>query len=56
MKRALQGFAAVLMLEALFPRPFETPKFHPKVFVAGALIFLSTFITWKPDRKNNDLG
>jgi hypothetical protein len=29
---------------------------HPKMFLAGALIFLSTFITWKRKGNDDDVG
>jgi hypothetical protein len=31
-------------------------QFHPKMFLAGTLIFLFTVITWKRDRNDDNPG
>ncbi len=58
-KQWLQIVGGSLMLAAIWPfrnyDPLDTRwRVHPKMFLAGALIFLSTFLTWKPIQKPKD--
>ena len=59
-KQWLQLMGGCLMLAAIWPfrgndDPLDTQwRVHPKMFLAGALIFLSTFLTWKPTQNGND--
>ena len=54
-KHYLQIVGAVLMLLAIFHFDLLYHyEFEPKLFAAGALIFLSTFLTWKPKKPGDD--
>jgi len=54
-KQTLQIWGGGLMLAGIMPG--RTLHFwHPKMFLAGALIFLSTFITWKRKGNDDDVG
>ena len=54
-KHWLQVVAGSLMLSAITGRGQLEWHWHPKRLLAGALIFLSTFITWRRNR-NDDMG
>ena len=44
------------MLSAITGRGRLQWHWHPKGFLAGALIFLVTFITWRRNGNDNDVG
>lgn len=47
-KQWLQTVGGGAMLAALLPGRTAQWRFHPYIFLVGALLFLSSFITWKP--------
>jgi hypothetical protein len=53
-KKWLQIVGGSLMLAAVVGAGDIRWRFHPKMFLAGALIFLSTFLTWKRDRNDDN--
>lgn len=45
-KQWLQAYGTFLMLAGIFSQA----RFHLYVLLVGALLFVCTFITWKPDQ------
>lgn len=51
-KQWLQTTGGALMLAAILRGRSAHWTFHPYMFLIGALLFLGTFITWKPDQSS----
>jgi hypothetical protein len=53
-KKWFQMWGGGLMLSGLLGGR-QVQVWHPKIFLAGVLMFASTFITWKRSGKDDDL-
>jgi hypothetical protein len=53
-KKWLQGVGGGLKVFAICGAGNIQWRFHTKAFIAGALVFLSSFLTWKHDGNDDD--
>ncbi len=54
-KQWIQIVGGGLMLEGVLGGR-TSHMWHPKIILAGAIIYLSSFLIWKPKRDDNDSG